>query len=75
MIHSDFAIGDEFQCGEKRWKCTDVGRRVLVAICISVHEDASWFRGPPYAVCETVFDEFDLEGCVPLSRQQGQHEV
>ena len=22
-----------------------------------------WFSGPPYAVAESVFDEYDLEGC------------
>jgi hypothetical protein len=30
------------------------------------HSDAEaegWFNGPPYAVAEIVFDEYDLEGC------------
>ena len=26
-------------------------------------EDFSWLNGPPYAVAERVFDEYDLEGC------------
>ena len=26
-------------------------------------EDVSWYNGPPYAVAETVFDEYDLGGC------------
>lgn len=26
-------------------------------------EAEGWFNGPPYAVDETVFDEFDIEGC------------
>lgn len=25
--------------------------------------DASWFKGPPYAVAEHVFDENDIKGC------------
>jgi len=28
-------------------------------------EAEGWFRGPPYAVAETVFDEHDQEGCEP----------
>lgn len=64
MTHSDFSIGLEFICGGKRWRCTDVGTRTVAAICLSDHpEDASWFNGPPYAVAETVFDEYDFEGC------------
>jgi hypothetical protein len=34
MQHPDFSIGLEFWCGEKRWRCTDVGTRVIVAICL-----------------------------------------
>ena len=26
-------------------------------------EAEGWFRGPPYAVAESVFDENDIEGC------------
>jgi hypothetical protein len=26
-------------------------------------EAEGWFNGPPYAVAESVFDEYDLEGC------------
>ena len=34
MQHSDFYIGLEFWCGTKRWRCTDVGTRVVVAISL-----------------------------------------
>ena len=27
--------------------------------------DPSWFKGPPYAVIEEVFDENDIKGCEP----------
>ena len=27
------------------------------------HRDSSWFNGLPYAVSESVFDEYDLENC------------
>ena len=33
------------------------------AIRLDHPEDVSWYNGPPYAVAETVFDEYDLGGC------------
>jgi hypothetical protein len=38
MEHSKFVIGLEFWCGEKRWRCTDVGTRVITAICLEPRE-------------------------------------
>lgn len=83
MKPSEFTIGTEFWSAGRRWRCTDVGSRVIVAIRVDsleieqqsegettygVRTDAEaeadgWFRGPPYPVAETVFDEDDLEGC------------
>lgn len=85
MKRSDFTIGREFWCGGKRWRCTDVGTRVIVAICLEPHEivtiepgerpsapsreirsitdDPKWLIGPPYAVDESVFDEYDMPAC------------
>jgi hypothetical protein len=35
-------------------------------------EAEGWFRGPPYAVAESVFDENDIEGCSPgLAERDG----
>jgi hypothetical protein len=34
MKNSDFSIGLEFWSGNKRWRCTDVGTRVIIAICL-----------------------------------------
>ena len=65
MKHTDFSIGKVFRCGDKRWRCTDVGTRVIVAICLDHDDDPSWYNGPPYAVAESVFDEYDIEGCAP----------
>ena len=28
-------------------------------------EAEGWFNGPPYAVAESVFDEYDMEACSP----------
>lgn len=38
MTHKDFHIGLDFYCGGKRWRCTDVGSRVVVAISLEVHK-------------------------------------
>ena len=67
MEHKDFRIGLEFLCGGGRWRCTDVGRRTVVAIALDRDNDPSWYNGPPYTVAEVVFDEDDLKGCEPAA--------
>jgi hypothetical protein len=67
VIKDDFKIGEEFISEPRwrsRWRCTDIGTRVIVAILIN-RPDSSWFDGPPYAVEEVVFDEYDMTACVP----------
>ena len=63
MQHSDFEIGKIFLCGGNRWCCTDIGSRTIAAIRLDHDDDPTWYRGPPYAVAESVFDENDFEGC------------
>lgn len=46
MTPKDFHIGLEFWCGGKRWRCTDVGSRVVVAISLEEHEVVSSERDP-----------------------------
>ena len=38
MKYEDFRIGTEFWCGGRRWRCTDVGMRVVVAVCLEPHQ-------------------------------------
>jgi hypothetical protein len=38
MNHNEFSIGLEFWCDGRRWRCTDVGSRVVVAISLEPHE-------------------------------------
>lgn len=57
---ADFKIGTEFTTAAGRWRCTDVGSRVVVAIKLDHPEDESWYNGPPYAIVENVFNEYDL---------------
>ena len=62
MTKNDFGIGLEFYTAAGKWRCTDIGTRVIVAIRLN-QDDQSWYAGPPFAVPEVVFDEYDLEGC------------
>jgi len=66
MRHDSVRIGSHFLCGDRHWRCTDIGTRVIVAIALDHEDDPSWYNGPPYAVAEMVFDENDLEGCEPI---------
>jgi hypothetical protein len=86
MKHSDFTIGGTFYCSGRQWRCTDIGTRTIVSICLDGKEVVSgplgpegeptrrtlsrseaeaegWFNGPPYAVVETVFDEYIQPSC------------
>jgi hypothetical protein len=38
MKHEEFLIGKEFWCGGNKWRCTDIGTRVIVAISLGSHE-------------------------------------
>jgi hypothetical protein len=62
MKRSDFQLGTEFFTGAGKWRCTDVGSRVIVAVSID-DLDLRNLAGPPYSVAEYVFDEYDLDGC------------
>jgi hypothetical protein len=65
MKLEEFQIGEEFWCGDKKWLCTDIGTRVISAVCVTDHQDdPSWLNGPPYACAESIFDEYDQDGCV-----------
>ena len=37
------------------------------ASVIDLRRDPSWLSGPPYAVAEVVFDEYDLMACRPVA--------
>jgi hypothetical protein len=63
MTRSDFWIGREFLTGAGRWRCTDVGTRTIAAIRLDMDHDPTFYSGPPYLVGESIFDEYDVEGC------------
>jgi hypothetical protein len=70
MKRADFHIGGEFLTAAGRWRCTDIGKRTVVAIRLNHDDDPSWYNGPPYAAAETVFDEYDFEGCEPAPERR-----
>lgn len=65
MRREELVVGREFTTAAGRWRCTHVGSRVVVAIRFDHPEDPSWYDGPPYAVHEVVFDQYDLPACEP----------
>lgn len=69
MKPTDFKIGDTFNTATGKWRVTDIGSRVIIAININyIPYDKSWYSGPTYTVAEIVFDEDDLEG---LTKDEG----
>ena len=62
MRKEDFEIGKEFYTAAGKWRCTDIGTRVVVAIHLN-QDDPRNYNGPPYSISEDVFDEYDMEGC------------
>ena len=64
MNHSDFKTGETFSCGGRRWRCTDVGSRIIAAVNL---DDESLAEGPPYAGCELVFERGRHEGLYQVS--------
>jgi hypothetical protein len=53
-----------------RWRCTDVGTRLVIAIKLDHDDDPSLYNGPPYAVCECPLDEYVIHVC-SLTRYGG----
>ncbi|WP_175486181.1 hypothetical protein [Lysobacter sp. yr284] len=61
MRLEDFDLGTVFfSTTGQRWRCTDVGRRTILAIELGedLHED--WTVGPPYVIPEVPFDEIGI---------------
>ncbi|MDQ7047977.1 MAG: hypothetical protein Q9M39_10395 [Sulfurovum sp.] len=62
MKYQDFKIGEEFYTNTGKWRCTDIGTRVVIAISLD-QKDKRNYNESPYSVQEAVFDEYDFEGC------------
>jgi hypothetical protein len=59
MKLSDFKIGEEFWCGDRQWRCTDIGSRVVVAMRVDRVEVGSSAPQPPRTLSRT---EAEAEG-------------
>ena len=46
------------------------GARTLSSQRSHVSTDPDWFNGPPYAIVEHVFDEYDIAGCLPTRDEE-----
>ncbi len=66
MRHSEFVIGQSFNTGQRLWRCTDVGTRLVVAIRVDA-ADAVLVR---ICVPKTVASWGNPEkpGCIPFRR-------
>ncbi len=57
MRHDEFHIGLQFWCGGRQWRCTDVGSRVVGAICLEPHEVVTTSRPGGTTTTRTVADD------------------
>ena len=65
MKHSEFEIGKPFTTGSGLWICTDIGKRTIVAVK-KERFDTAVLKTPPFDIEESVFDEYDIQGCEML---------
>lgn len=57
MKHSDFKIGECFYTPTAKWKCTDIGTRVIIACEVELNGRGKIFD------TEFIFDEYDFPVC------------
>lgn len=62
MDKKEFSIGQVFYTESGKWRCTDIGSRVIVAIQLN-QQNPENYAGPPYSIAEYVFDEYDISAC------------
>lgn len=62
MKKSEFEIGKDFYTETGKWRCTDIGTRIITAIQLN-QDDPRNYNDPPYSIVEYVFDEYDIGGC------------
>jgi len=76
MEKGEVKLGTEFYTATGKWRCTDIGTRVIVAIPLN-QEDSRNYNAPPYSIPENVFDDYDLEGCSldPIEFEDGKEKV
>jgi hypothetical protein len=63
MRLADFRIGMEFWMSGTRWRCTDIGTRLVIAIQLVYDDDPGWYKGPPYAIPQSTIEPHDFPDC------------
>jgi hypothetical protein len=77
MKHKDFKIGHSFYLNNRKYLCTDMGKRTIIAVQADYTDVTTSRNGrtstrkqiltpklignPPYWLAEIVFDEYDIE--------------
>ena len=76
MKKEEFKLGTEFYTATGRWRCIDIGTRVIVAIHLN-QDDPRNCNGHPYSIPESVFYEYDMEGCSldPTEFEDGKEKI
>ncbi len=62
MQKENFHIGCEFYTATGKWRCTDIGTRVIIAIKLD-KKDESWYNGPPYASFYVILRRQKIKWC------------
>ena len=62
MRHSDFEIGTEFYTAGGKWRCTDIGTRVIVAISLETPREIETVSNDGVRVTIYSDDPADLNG-------------
>jgi hypothetical protein len=63
MRLSDFRVGMEFWMSGTRWRCTDIGTRLVIAIQLVYDDDPFWYKGPPYAIPQSTIEPHGFPDC------------
>jgi len=53
LKYQDYKISEVFYTNAGKWRCTDIGTRVVIAISLN-QKDKRNYNGPPYSVQEIV---------------------
>lgn len=72
MKISQFAIGQTFWTGSRKWRCTDVCTHFIAAIELNQCADPRTHIGPPYEAVELAFDESKIEACTQVAEPDDQ---
>lgn len=56
MKKEEFVVGMKFRRGTKLWLCTDIGSRVITAVCLSLCKYNDWGRSLSVEIQDRAWD-------------------